>query len=61
MLDPNREQQLEGPLPVSAATTLGTQSVTHKSAQNGEEPPSYCSGTQGSEGEGQPMQNRGAV
>lgn len=47
MLDPNREQQPEGPLPVSAATTLGTQPVTHKSAQNGEELPSYCSWTQG--------------
>lgn len=47
MLDPNREQQPEGPLPVSAPTTLGTQPVTHKSAQNGEEPPSYFSWTQG--------------
>lgn len=61
MLDPNREQQPEGPLPVSAATTLGTQPVTHKSAQNGEELPSYCSFSQGLQDARQPVQNRGAV
>lgn len=61
MLDPNREQQPEGPLPVSAPTTLGTQPVTHKSAQNGEELPSYCYWTPASEPGGQPVQNCRAV
>lgn len=61
MLDPNREQQPEGPLPVSAPTTLGTQPVTHKSAQNGNDLPGYCFGSFAWEGGGQPVQNCGAV